>query len=684
VELKIFMTRFDHIIRVILGCVSTSLSKNEFPIQRKDIQGLRGIAVLSVVLYHANLLVHGGFVGVDIFFVISGYVILKSLLREHLLTGTMNVRDFINRRIRRLLPALSVLSVSTLIASIFILSPLGDQQQAARSAQAASLFGANIYLALENSYFALINNPFRHTWTLAVEEQFYLCLIFAIASLRWISEKKSINFTKLLFALFASATVFSFVISTIFSYGFRFIPLPTRFAFFSMPTRAWEFLAGALIALTEIYRPKRSTRIGRSNLYSALGIALISYALFKFNTFTNYPGIAAMLPVIGSMLLIMNTNSKNFFNRVLSCKPLVWCGDVSYSWYLWHWPMIVFTTILWPGSKTAVLIGALGSLVPAIASYYFLEARFRVGHTSDGWTLGTFRIALLSIAAPIFVSVLTLIGASTGYGLERNISRGLSDALASRYKCEMEELPFPISSCLFTAEPGRPLVLLLGDSQAGTNSDPLYAATRALNLNFAVWFNNGCPIFPRPTVERLDCEEYLTALPELITSLNPAVIVIANTSTLYTTAGAQRGGLTITKENGEPPSTYQDAIDTWIRGLSVTLSRTELLNRGVMIVGQVPPSPFISPSILRPKVSTESFALLSAADRNLIVQKENDVIKQHTNAVLFDTSEVLCPADKCIYSTNGKDVYSDSIHLTVEGSMLLREGYIQLLQQFTR
>lgn len=664
--------------------MSTSLNQIEVAIQRKDIQGLRGIAVLAVVFYHANLLVHGGFVGVDIFFVISGYVILKSLLREHSLTGTISVRGFINRRIRRLLPALSVLSVSTLIASVFILSPLGDQQQAARSAQAASLFGANIYLALESSYFALINNPFRHTWTLAVEEQFYLSLIFIIALLRRISLKKSVDFTKLLIVLLVFSAVFSFVISTIFSYGLRLIPLPTRFAFFSMPTRAWEFIAGALIALTEVYRPKQIRRDKYSTLQSATGIALISYSLYKFNTFTNYPGFAAVLPVIGSMLLIMNTNPQNFFNRLLSLKPLVFLGDVSYSWYLWHWPMIVFATILWPGSQPAILIGAFGSLIPSIASYYLLEARFRSGANSNGWSLGTAKIAIFSVASPIFVSIFTLLGASTGYGLERNISRGLADAFASRSGCEMEILPFPQNSCLFTAELGRPLVLLLGDSQAGTNSDPLYAATQALNLNFAVWFNNGCPIFPRPTVERADCQDYLTAIPELITSLDPAVIVIANTSTLYTTAGAQRGGLTISKENGKPPSTYQDAIDTWIRGLSTTLSLPEMLNRRVMIVGQVPPSPFISPSIIRPKVSTESFALLSVADRNLIVGKEYRVIKLHANAVLFDTSEVLCPGDKCIYSTNGKDVYSDSTHLTVEGSMLLSQGYIQLLRQLTR
>jgi peptidoglycan/LPS O-acetylase OafA/YrhL len=150
----------------------------EFPVShfRNDVQGLRGIAILCVVLYHADFYLHGGFVGVDIFFVISGYVITNSLLRELATSQKINVGAFITRRIKRLLPALSFMSICTLVISVFVASPFGEQQQIAKTALSSSLFGANIYLAIQNSYFALINNPFRHTWTLAVEEQFYLFL----------------------------------------------------------------------------------------------------------------------------------------------------------------------------------------------------------------------------------------------------------------------------------------------------------------------------------------------------------------------------------------------------------------------------------------------------------------------------------------------------------------------------
>ncbi len=648
--------------------------------RRSDIQGLRGIAVLAVVLYHANLFVHGGFVGVDIFFVISGYVIFNSILREYGITGSVSVRDFVVRRIHRLLPAFSILIICTLTASIFVLSPFGDQQQVVRTSQAASLFGANIYLAIQNSYFALVNNPLRHTWTLAVEEQFYLFLIVFLYMCHLIARKISIEFTKFVLRSVVVLGVVSFLLSLLFSFGNRMIPLPTRVAFFSMPTRAWEFSVGILIALTEIRRARNNFGLVFSNFLSIIGTVLIAFAFFQFNTFTTFPGFAAVIPVVGSGLLILDSHEGSLIKRALKFRPLVWLGDVSYSWYLWHWPMIVFFIVLWPGNQIAVLAAAFGSLVPALASYYFIENQFRINSNSPRHRKSTSRIFLVSVFAPLLVSVVVIVGASTGYGLHRNISPGLTESIAYKSGCQMDILPFPQKNCLFVRTPGRPLILLIGDSQAGVNSDPLYVATKSLNLNFAVWFNNGCPIFPRPTVERNDCQAYLNALPELITKLNPAIILIANTSTLYTTTGAQRGGLTITKKNGKPPSTYQEAIDTWINELSATLSRPELSSRRVVVVGQVPPSRFLSPSILRPKVSTQSFDLSSSSDRNLIIERERGVVNRYSNSFLFDTADYLCPEGKCKYSIDGEDAYNDSLHLTVKGAMLLSDGFKELLE----
>jgi peptidoglycan/LPS O-acetylase OafA/YrhL len=648
--------------------------------KRLDIQGLRGIAVLAVVLYHANLFVHGGFVGVDIFFVISGYVIFKSILRDYGVANSIDVWGFIIRRIHRLLPAISLLIICTLIASIFVLSPFGDQQQVARTSQTASLFTANIYLALQNSYFALVNNPLRHTWTLAVEEQFYLCLIILLYVLHLVARRISAEFTKFVLGSVIVLGSISFLLSVMFSFGNRLIPLPTRVAFFSMPTRAWEFSVGIVIALIETSRLRNKFGLVFSNSISLIGMSLIAVAFFRFNTFTTFPGFAAVIPVIGSGLLILDSHEGSLVKRALKFRPLVWIGDISYSWYLWHWPMIVFSVVLWPGSHVAIISAAFGSIVPALASYYLLENRLRITSESPRGQRSTLKIFLVSVFAPLLVSGAVILGASTGYGLHRNISTGLTESIAYKSGCQMDVLPFPQKTCIFMRSPSRPLVLLVGDSQAGVNSDPLYTASKSLNLNFAVWFNNGCPIFPEPTLERSDCQPYLNALPALIAKLDPALILIANSSTLYTTAGSQGGGLTITKANGKPSSTYQEAIETWINGLSATLSRPELLSRRVVLVGQVPPSQFLSPSILRPKVSTQSFDLSSSSDRNLIIQREKEIISGYSNSFFFDTADYLCPKGACKYSTEGKDAYNDSLHLTVKGAMLLSDGFKEMLQ----
>ena len=652
--------------------------------QRNYIQGLRGLAVLAVVFYHANLWVHGGFVGVDIFFVISGYVIFNSLISEYSNTKKIDIRDFVSRRVRRLLPAFSVMSICTLIATVFILSPFGEQQQVSRTSQAASLFGANVYLAIQNSYFALVNNPFRHTWTLAVEEQFYIFLILFLALLVYVARRKSLNFLKLATITLIILGLGSFAISTVFSYGFRIIPLPTRVAFFSFPTRTWEFIVGILVSLSGITRVQEHKSKLTIHLSTTSGILLIIYALLNFNTFTNFPGFAALFPVVGTALLIWTSDSKSYLSFIFGSKFFVWIGDVSYSWYLWHWPMIVFSLVLWPGNRLAVLIAAFGSLLPASLSYNFIENRFRLKSSSVKSKISTVQIALLSIGLPLVVSIVVMLGAETGYGLKRSASLGLTDSLAYRSGCQMDVLPFPADSCVFTQSIEGKLVLLIGDSQAGTNSNAVYSAAKSLGFNFAVWYDNGCPIFPRPTVERSDCGTYLAALPLLIQKLNPSIIVIANSSTLYTTAGAQRGGLTITNETGKPPSTYQDAIEIWIRGLTVTLSQSDLMNRQVVIFGQIPPSRFLSPSILRPQVSTQSFDLSSSSDRNLIVSKELETVSQFPNTILFDSSRYLCPNAKCHYAVHGNDVYADSLHLTVEGSMLLSEGIKITLQSLTK
>ena len=158
---------------------------------RNDIQGLRGISVLLVVLYHTDLIFKGGFIGVDVFFVISGYVIMSSLLNEYQKHSSISLKKFISRRVIRLLPASSIVVIFTLITSIFIFSPFSEQGQVARTSISSTFFSTNLFFILQNSYSALVNNPFRHMWSLGVEEQFYIFLILSISVIFHFSRDKT-------------------------------------------------------------------------------------------------------------------------------------------------------------------------------------------------------------------------------------------------------------------------------------------------------------------------------------------------------------------------------------------------------------------------------------------------------------------------------------------------------------
>ena len=230
---------------------------------RNDIQGLRGLAVLMVVIYHTGLGLPWGFVGVDMFFVISGFVITQLLVDELEDSGRVDFKEFYARRARRLLPALAIVTVFILVVSIFVMSPFGEQQQIATTSQSATLFMANAYFFLQKSYFALSMNPFRHTWSLAVEEQFYLFFPVLLVLIWKFCKRFEASRRRFVAALIVlGISIVSFIGSLLFSFGYRIVRLPTRFAFFGTPARIWEFGVGIVLALLLPYFSRKSERSG--------------------------------------------------------------------------------------------------------------------------------------------------------------------------------------------------------------------------------------------------------------------------------------------------------------------------------------------------------------------------------------------------------------------------------------
>ncbi|MGO8939152.1 MAG: acyltransferase family protein, partial [Mycobacterium sp.] len=316
---------------------------------RQDIEGLRGFTLLAILGFHISMPgVSGGFVGPDIFFEISGFVITGQLWRQVSTTGTVGLRKFYGGRARRLLPVSATVGVVTAIAAALLL-PLVQAQSAMKDAIACALYVPNYWFIVQQvDYFAGgAPSPFQHYWTLGVEEQFYLLWPPMIVGTAWLirrtrrrAKTDAPPSKSPYLVLVTLIAVLSFALSLLITYV---MPLA---AYFSLPTRAWQLAAGALVALTADQWRRLPARVAVITGWA--GLALILLACIYLTPDTPYPGTAALLPVLGTALVLgagCATPSQGA-GRVLAWSPMRAIGRVSYSWYLWHWPVLVFAPVL--------------------------------------------------------------------------------------------------------------------------------------------------------------------------------------------------------------------------------------------------------------------------------------------------------------------------------------------------
>ena len=339
---------------------TTSLS----PEFRNDIQGLRGIAILLVVFYHAGGLFRGGFIGVDVFFVISGFVITSSLLRRLREHERIGLIEFYGRRIRRLLPALAAMLVVVIGMSTWF-SAIAARTQTVRTGGFATFSIANLYLYRfrPDGYFEKSEktNALIHAWSLSLEEQFYLLFPLLLLLSIWLARRSSCQPIKILQAFSFGVGIASLIVCIIAS-NIEISNLPAlisnkigtdvidqRFAFYLPFGRAWEFLAGVWLAtLNRQTKPKTDSRFR-----AHIGIGFIVASALFFAETTRFPGIFALLPIVGASLVIHNRNESGFIYKILTSRCLRWLGDRSYGWYLWHWPLIQFIRPFWPDNILA-------------------------------------------------------------------------------------------------------------------------------------------------------------------------------------------------------------------------------------------------------------------------------------------------------------------------------------------
>jgi peptidoglycan/LPS O-acetylase OafA/YrhL len=660
---------------------------------RADIQGLRGVAVLLVVVYHTGFALPGGFIGVDMFFVISGFVITQVLIREYEETGRIKLGQFYARRARRLIPALSIVTIFTLLISLVAMSPFGEQQQIIKTAIASTFFAGNIHLFAMNSYDSLVNNPLRHLWSLGVEEQFYLLYPFLVVLLMRFSRRR---FDKALTLTLSFLTIVSFGIGLLltngFEFGYRngtflesrfgflwkvgFLPggdWPTKFAFFGAPSRFWEISLGALTAIIAKQKPRLTLKRGSALL--VLPVVLVIFSSLVFESSSLFPGFLALVPTIGTALLILFNHQSEVVSGFLRSRYLVNLGNVSYSLYLWHWPFIVFSRAIWPGSPHASVIAAISSIFPSVISYMFIEPRFQ-SPLANSKIKNFFGVCFL-LVAPLMISSAAYKIANTGLGLP---GLGNKQNFASDNFCGDAKSPeFQIYDCVFGETDARFSAVLFGDSTARSISDGVFAAVSELSGDLTISVSGGCKFYKSSFEKSEICINANLERFAYLKISKPDVVIMSNRQ-IFESCGVEPLRLTGLIFGEVLRTELSESSKRYHSELKETLKVVAGLGIPVISIEQIPWCGPSEPTLLRPQVES----VLVSPESNL-AQISLDVLRELTlsfkgNSVV-QTKEVLCNKQTCDYFFEGQPLYADPAHLTAIGSMRLKPAIVAALKE---
>ncbi len=351
---------------------------------RMDIQGIRALAIMLVVVAHSGVPgLEGGFIGIDVFFVLSGFLITGLLFREIEKRGKISLRSFYARRARRLLPAAAIVLILTSIASLLIFS-LDEQIEVGRQVFGAAFYFVNWIFAFEQvDYFSQYDSfisPIQHFWSLSVEEQFYFIWPLMMTTAAGVAFRSHRPTRPTILMALVPIAVLSL------AYSIYLTPNSPEMAYFSTGTRLWELAFGAILAMILPRSLKMSPVL--STALIAGGLASIIYAATLFGDGSPFPGYQALLPVLGTMAILVGGTAqvRTWAAQLFCLRPFQFIGDVSYSWYLWHWPAIIFPLYLWPDMAwTTVLAICIASLLPAYVAHTLVENPIRRSQMLREW-----------------------------------------------------------------------------------------------------------------------------------------------------------------------------------------------------------------------------------------------------------------------------------------------------------
>jgi peptidoglycan/LPS O-acetylase OafA/YrhL len=634
---------------------------------RPDIDGLRALAVIVVVLFHARLGVFsGGYTGVDVFFVISGFLITSIIWREAQ-AGKFSIASFYERRIRRIFPALAVVVAATLAVGALILAP-HDFFLLGRSARATAAFYSNFYFNSQFGYFApgAETQPLLHTWSLAVEEQFYLVApLFLILLLRMASQHRTFLFFALLSASFAASAWGALGES--------------KSAFFLPHSRAFELMIGMGLALG--FQPAWRNNTAREGA-AILGILLIAAASLLYSDATPFPGIAALAPCLGTALLISSATGKSTaVSRILSNSALVSIGKISYSLYLWHWPLFVFGEYLYDEPLPLTYRFGLIALAVALSilTYHFIEQPAR-------------RRTLLSQRGAIGAGVAAmavLLGLSQGVIETRGWPQRLSPEIATfadlvakskmRPPCmDPEEDSASAAGCTIgAAGAADPTFLFWGDSHGVTLAPRMADVAAAKGVRGAVTVSGGCaPLLPQaiknPLYNRMEkCRRMSRRVQDMLAHGAPGHVVIVGRWSYYFLGGYGRGNNeNSTFDTGEPAKNYA----LFAESLKDTINAILATGRKVTLFGPIPELKTHLPNAMMK-------AMMRGEQRSFDIGYEDFMRRQgKTLRLLADLDslrgvrviyphKILCDKSVCRTTTaEGLPYYIDDDHMGAYGS----------------
>lgn len=643
---------------------------------RPEIDGLRAIAVGGVVLYHFGMPgLSGGFTGVDVFLVISGYLIGAILWREYTQTGSIALGDFFLRRLRRLAPAWLVLAFVVFAAGYHILLP-HDFRELGKALIAATLFAANIHFYRGTGYFdgAAEEKPLLHMWSLSLEEQFYLVLplLLVICARR----------PRLALALIAGGGAASFAA------GLAMTWRNGDAAFFLFPFRAWELVAGVLLAILTAGRP--APQGGRRALAgSALGLALVLGGMMLIRPGDGFPGVAALVPVAGTLLLIHFGQAAHPVNALLSAPPMRALGLISYSLYLWHWPVRSLSHFaLGPDQGFAVTLALIGlSVGLAVLSWRFVEQPFR-RPAADPRPLmagaGLAMAALLALGAWPYLTA----GVPGRWPAPVLVHEAAArDFIQDWSQCHIPETgPFAGVEICDLGPPGPPALVAWGDSHLRAIKEGLQTAAQEAGLPVRLIWRAGCPpLFGVAKTESAAtpqedaaCHAANARIEQAFRADPPPGLLLVGRWSYY----AEGGGVGLDAHNRITlDAPYDRSVRQTLDQLAAAGSRIWVMRQVPEIPGYsslavaramaraepVPPSRFITPRAEAERRETSGLAPFRAA-------------AEAGQITLIDPWPRLCDARECGVmaeedGTGGLPLYFDNNHLTNTGARVLRDLY---------